>query len=72
MTSLRARVTSAERKVDSLLKKIKASNNVQGITVDDSLHQDLSEIVEEHTPSIVEQFPQGSFKRLFGSNKERH
>lgn len=65
MTSLRARVTSAECKIDNLMKKIEDSTNVQGITVDDYLHEDLSQIVEEHTPSIVEQFPEGSFKRLF-------
>ena len=62
MTSLRARVTFAERKVDNLIKKIEDFTNIQGITVDDYLHQDLSQIVEEHTPSIVEQFPEGSFK----------
>ena len=63
MTSLRARVTSAERKIDNLMK-IEDSTNVQGITVDDYLHEDLSQIVEEHTPSI-EQFPEGSIKWLF-------
>ena len=65
MTSLRARVTSAERKVNNLMKKIKDSTDTQGVTVDDCLHQDLSQIMEEHTPSIIEQFPEGSFKRLF-------
>lgn len=65
MTSLRARVTSAERKVNNLMEKIKDSTDVQGVTVDDYLHRDLSQIMEEHTPSIIEQFPQGSFKRLF-------
>ena len=65
MTSLRARVTSAERKVNYLMKKIKDSTDAQGVTVDDCLHQDLSQIIEEHTPSIIEQFPEGSFKRLF-------
>ncbi len=33
--------------------------------VDDDLHQDLSTIVEEQTLSIHEQYPEGSFKRLF-------
>ena len=63
--SLRARITSAERKLDRLVHKIEASNKSKGVVVDDDLHQDLSTIVEEHTPSIHEQFPEGSFKRLF-------
>lgn len=65
MDSLRVRVTSAERKLDNLRKKIDASTKSKGVTVDDDLHQDLSKIVEEQTPSIHEQFPEGSFKRLF-------
>ena len=65
MSSLRAQVTATERKLDSLKKKIEASSNTQGVIVDDHLHQDLSAIVEDHTLSIHEQFPEGSFKRLF-------
>ena len=65
MDSLRVRVTSAEGKLDNLRKKIDASTSSKGITVDDDLHQDLSKIVEEQTPSIHEQFTEGSFKRLF-------
>ena len=65
MGSLRARVISAERKVENLKKKIEASTKIKRITVDDDLHQDLSTIMEEHTPTIHEQFPEGSFKRLF-------
>lgn len=59
MDSLRARAASAERKLDNLRKKIDASTNNKGVTVDDDLHQDLSKIVEEQTPSIHEQFPEG-------------
>lgn len=36
-----------------------------GITVDTDLHQDLLTIMEEHTPAIHQEFPEGSFKRLF-------
>jgi dGTP triphosphohydrolase len=65
LTSLRAQVTSAERKVNYLMKKIKDSTDVQGVTVDDCLHHDPSQTMEENTPLIIEQFPEGSFKRLF-------
>ena len=39
------------------------SASKSGVTVDDDLHQDLVNIVREHTPSIHEQFPEGSFKQ---------
>ncbi len=47
------------------MHKIEASTKSKGIVVDDDLHQDLSTIVEEQTPLIHEQYPEGSFKRLF-------
>ena len=36
-----------------------------GISVDEPLHQDLLEITEQHSNSIMEKFPTGSFRRLF-------
>ena len=65
MESLRARVSSAELKVARLLKKIKASIGTKGVEVDRDLHEDLSKIMEDNTQAIHEQFPEGSFKRLF-------
>lgn len=65
MNSLRSRITSAERKVDRLLKKIEASANSKGVEVDSDLHGALSDIMAEQTPVIYEHFPEGSFKRLF-------
>ncbi len=63
--SLRARITSTERKLERLVHKIEASTKSKGVVVDDDLHQDLSTIVEEQTPSIHKLYPEGSFKRLF-------
>ncbi|XP_064389914.1 uncharacterized protein LOC135337575 [Halichondria panicea] len=63
--SLRARITSTERKLERLVHKIEASNKSKGVVVDDDLHQDLSTIVEEQTPSIHKLYPEGSYKRLF-------
>ncbi len=61
--SLRARITSTERKLERLLHKIEASTESKGVVVDDDLPTSRS--VEEQTPSIHEQYPEGSFKRLF-------
>ena len=33
--------------------------------MDDDLHKDLSKIMEDNTQAIHEQFPEGSFRRLF-------
>ena len=63
--SIRSRLTAPERKVEYLKKKIEISVSNTGISVDEDLHQDLSNIIQQSTPAIHEQFPEGSFKRLF-------
>lgn len=71
MNCLRARLTSAERKVNRLMKKIQESICREGVPIDMDLHQDLSKIMEDHTPTIHEQFPEGSFKRLFWEQQKQ-
>ena len=63
--SLRARLSSAERKIARLSKKIEAYISSDGIEVDDDLHQGLSKIMEDSTQAIHEQFQKGLFRRLF-------
>lgn len=65
MNLMRARLNSAERQLVNLKKKIEASTEARGVIVDADLHQDLADIMEEHTASIHEEFPEGSFRRLF-------
>ena len=62
---MRVRLDSAERQIQNLKKKIDSSVIANGVVVDTDLHQDLSAIIEEHTPAIHEKFPEGSFKHLF-------
>lgn len=65
VAQMRSRIVSAERKVSRLRKKIETSVARSGVQVDSDMHQDLTTIVEEHTPTIHEQFKEGTFKRLF-------
>ena len=59
---MRARLDSSECQLQNLQKKIDSSVIANGVVVDTDLHQDLLSIMEEHTPAIHEEFPEGSFK----------
>ena len=65
INSLKARAISAEHKLEHLKERIKKCTEIKGVKVDDDLNNDLKLIVEKQTPKIVEEFPQGSFRRLF-------
>ena len=43
----------------------------QGVVVDDQLSNYLSHIVNEQSPKVVEEFPEGSFKRLFWEHQKK-
>ena len=65
MKLMRTRLNSAERQLANLKRKIEASTEAKGVMLDEDLHQDLADVIEEHTASIHEEFPEGSFRRLF-------
>ena len=65
MKSLQNRATNAENELKQLKARIASSAEKNGISVDSYLHADLKEIIAENQQSIYDQFPEGSFKRLF-------
>ena len=46
------------------------STKNRGVVVDDQLSDDLSHIVREQTPKVAEDFPEGSFQRLFWEHQK--
>ena len=65
MNRLQTRVDLAKREIKRLREKIEKATNLNGVIVDDSLHQDLSSVMNEHNDSIEKQFPEGTFRGLF-------
>ena len=55
----------AEKKVKRLKLKIRESTEKHGIVVHSDFHQDLSSIMESSNEMIVQEYPPGSFRRLF-------
>ena len=62
---LKARSLSAESTVKRLKERIKQVMSNHSIEIDDELHNDLSQIMEEHNHAVVTEFPEGSFQQLF-------
>ena len=63
--NLKARADAAERKVKKLQEKIQASTTKIGVTVEEELHDELTEIMTERSEEIRQQYPENSFQRLF-------
>lgn len=55
----------AGREIQKLKEKIQESSEVSGVCLDEALHFDLVNIMKEQDNSIKENFPEGSFRRLF-------
>ena len=62
---LQVRAQAAESEVKRLKKKIEESKLRYGVQVGPELHQDLSSIMESNNEAVLNEFPQGSFRRLF-------
>lgn len=63
--SIQRQLVAAERQVEQLKEKIQNSVKTHGVIVDSELNNDLSQIVNDHTPEVIADFPEGSFQRLF-------
>lgn len=58
-------VRVSHQRAERLQNRIKSLVDKEGIVVEDELHQDLTEIVQDNTPKIEESYPPDSFARLF-------
>ena len=56
---------STEKEVEKFKRCNEASNEKHGIKVGESMHDDLSKIMEEMSSEIIEKNPVGSFRRVF-------
>lgn len=55
----------AEKEVKRMEEVIRLSTEERGISVESCLHQDLLTIMNDNNHDIQQQFPTGSFRRLF-------
>ena len=62
---LKSRSNSAEKTVKRLKERIKELMGKSCIEIDQDLHSDLSQIMEDHNDAIVSEFTEGSFQQLF-------
>lgn len=53
------------QQIKRISEKLEHTIDKHGIQVDNDLHQDLVAIMDSHQPLISEQYPQGSFQRIF-------
>ena len=65
LKNLQSRAMTAEKELKQLKEKIASSADRIGTSVDSYLHADLKQIITENQQSIHDQFPEGSFRRLF-------
>ena len=65
LKSLQARASVPEKEIKRLKLKIEKLSTLNGVIVDEPLHQELSTIMDEQNQSIESKFPEGTFRRLF-------
>lgn len=65
LVHLQARALSAERELRVLSERLSAATNANNVVVDPQLHGDLKSIMEDNYSKVLEDFPEGSFQRLF-------
>jgi len=64
ISSLRERSRKAESKLKKLTEKVKRLLD-QGEEVDQQVHSDMVGVMKEQSPVVYNQFPEGSFARIF-------
>lgn len=65
LKSLQVRAQTAEKEVKRLKEAITESTARDGVQVPPDLHDDLSSIMESNNDTVLQDFPPGSFRRLF-------
>ena len=63
--SLRERATAAEANLQKLRNRMKILTDSDGVQVSKDFHDDIFSVMCQKNDDISEQFPQGSFRRLF-------
>ena len=71
LNTLRSRVCVAKKEVKRLRAKVEKLTEMNGVTVDEPLHNELSTIVSGNDTSIEKDFPQGTFRRLFWDEQKK-
>ena len=68
---LASRVLTAEQQLKRLNEKIEVAANENGVSVDESLHNDLCRIMESSEEEVHKTFPDGTFQRLFWDQQRK-
>ena len=62
---LQKRLRSSNRLVSQLQEKVKILTETQGLTVEQSLQEDLVTVIDQHKDSISKQYEEDSFQMIF-------
>ena len=62
---------SHERCIDHLKEKLEKEVEDRGVAVDECLHQDLTQIMQQNTDTVLKSCPPGSFGRIFWECQKR-
>ena len=62
---LKDKLHATRKEVDRLKKRIKEITAVQGVVLDETSQRDLLNIMRNNHTNIHQQFPEGTFQRIF-------
>ena len=65
MIQIKSKLRNLQKKNNYLLERIKECNKLKGITIDDELHHELSDIMKDHSEEIQKKHNSNSFHCLF-------
>ena len=65
MIQMKSKLKNLQKQNKYLLDKIKESNKLKGVKIDDDLHIGLSEIMKEHSEEVQKRYCSDSFHYLF-------
>ena len=60
-----------QQRCKRLMVHLEQAMKVRGVMVDEDLHSNLKQIMEENSPFVTESYPQGSFIRSFWESQHR-
>ena len=71
LSNLHLKSRSNAKAVKRLEKKLDEAIERKGIEVDDALHQDLQATISAYSVQVKDQYPPGSFQRIFWEQQEK-
>ena len=72
MIQMKVKLKNFQKQNKCLLDKIKESNKLKGLKIDDDLHIGLSEIMKEHSEEVQKCYSSDSFHYLFWNEQTKN